>query len=227
MAGEEAGLELGQEADGGFFVEKRVGDFVLFAFLPGGEDFFAGIVFEQDGSVLLDVEVFEGDLLAIEERERGAVGEEGAEFFHQVEGEGRAAGAVAVEEAALGIESAGFEGAAAVVHEQGVEEGEESVHRIERRAARATGNLDRGVMVDEEVGKNGEVAGGGIPLNAAQRVEAGGTRDEADADGEEICGIGESKCAFWGFLAMITGGTHQDVAGVCELGGDHVGRDGE
>ena len=138
VTGEEAGLKLAEEADRGFFVEEGVGDFVLLAFLPGGEDFFAGRVFEEDRAVFFEIEILEGDLLAVEEGEGGAVCKEGAEFFHQVEGEGGAAGAVAVEEAALGIEAAGFEGAAAVVREEGVEKGKQGVDGVERWAAGPT-----------------------------------------------------------------------------------------
>ena len=46
VAGQQASLEMREEADGGFFVEKRMVDFVLLALLPGGENFFAGIVLE-------------------------------------------------------------------------------------------------------------------------------------------------------------------------------------
>src|SRR6478609_5956545 len=88
VAGEQAGLELGKETDGGFLVEEGMVDLVLFALLPGSEDFFAGVVLEKDRAVFLDVEILEGDLLAVEERERGAVGEKRPEFLHQVEREG-------------------------------------------------------------------------------------------------------------------------------------------
>ena len=89
------------------------------------------------------------------------------------------------------------------------------------------GGRDAGIVVGEEMGKDGEVAGGGIPLDASQGVEAGGAGNETDADGEEIGGVGEGEGAFRGFLAVIAGGAHEDVAGVGELGGDHVGGDGE
>jgi hypothetical protein len=47
VARQQAGLEVGKEANGGFFVEEGVVDFVLFAFLPGGENFSAAVVHEQ------------------------------------------------------------------------------------------------------------------------------------------------------------------------------------
>jgi hypothetical protein len=50
MAGQQAGLEMRQETDGGFLVEEGMVDFVLLALLPGGEDFLAGIVLEEEMS---------------------------------------------------------------------------------------------------------------------------------------------------------------------------------
>lgn len=135
MAGQEAGLQLWQQTDGCFLVEKRMGDLILFALLPSGEDFFSGIVLHKNGSVFFVVEVLAGNLLAVDQRERGAVGKEGPEFFHEIESQRRAAGTVAVEKTALGIETAGFQGTSAFVCEQCIEEGKESIDRVERWAA--------------------------------------------------------------------------------------------
>ena len=62
-----------------------------------------GIVFEKNGPRFFDFEVFGGDLFPVDEGEAKAVGEVGTEFFHEVEGEGLAAGAKAVEESHLGV----------------------------------------------------------------------------------------------------------------------------
>jgi hypothetical protein len=55
-------------------------------------------------------EVLGFDLAAVDEGEDESVGEEGAEFLHDVECEGGASGSVVVEEADTGVESDGFEG---------------------------------------------------------------------------------------------------------------------
>lgn len=142
MAGEQEGLQVGQEADGRFFAEKGVGDFGLLALLPVREDGLAGRLFEVDGSVFLGFEIRGGELLSVDQGEGGAVGEEGAELFHEIEGEGGSAGAISVEEAALRVEADRFEGAAAVVHEEGIEKGEQGVKAILGRAARPGGVLE-------------------------------------------------------------------------------------
>ena len=92
-------------------------DFILFALLPSGEDFLAGIVLEKNGTVFLGIEVVGCDLLAVEEGKRRAVGQKGSELFHEIEGQRGTAGAIPVEEAALGVETAGFQRTAAIVHE--------------------------------------------------------------------------------------------------------------
>lgn len=201
-------------------------DFVLFALLPGRENFFAGIVFEQHGTVFFEIEIFAGDLLSIEEGECCAVGEESAEFFHEVERERWASRAIAVEEAALGIEAATFQRAAAVVHEEDVKEGKQGIDRIERRAAGASVDGDLGIVIGEEVGEDGEIGGGGVPFYAAQGIERGGSGNEANADCEEIGGLIESESALGRFYAVIASGPHQYVSRVGELCRDHVGGDG-
>lgn len=103
VACEEGGLGEGDEAEGlGFFV-VGVCDGGFLAFLPGGEDGFAGVVGEAVGVGGVGDEVFWGDLFSIEKGDGEAVCEEGAEFFHEVECETGAAGAVSVEEADLGV----------------------------------------------------------------------------------------------------------------------------
>ena len=45
VAGKEAGLDMGEESEGDFLVDEGVVQVFLFALLPGGEDFFAGVGF--------------------------------------------------------------------------------------------------------------------------------------------------------------------------------------
>ena len=52
VARKEQGLRVEEEAEGKFFCEEGVLDFVLFAFLPGGEDFLAAVVGEEHGTRL-------------------------------------------------------------------------------------------------------------------------------------------------------------------------------
>jgi len=137
---------LGEEAEGDFLVDEWVVEGVLFPFLPGGEDFLAAVGFQENGSAGLDLEVVGADLLSVDEGEGEAVCKEGAEFLHEIERKGVAAGAGLVEEAGLGIEADGFAGGAAVVCEEDVEKGEEGVGAIERGALGAALELEGGIV---------------------------------------------------------------------------------
>ena len=106
-----------QKPDGCLLIQERVIDFILFAFLPSGEDFLAGIVLEKNGTIFLGIEVLGSYLLAVEEGKRRAVGQKSSELFHEIEGQRGTAGAIPVEEAALGVETAGFQRTATIVHE--------------------------------------------------------------------------------------------------------------
>ena len=120
VAGEEGGLREGDEAEGDGFAGVGMDNRGLFAFLPGDEGGFPGIVSEAVGVGGVDGEVFRGELAAVEERDGEAVGEEGAEFFHEVKGEGGAAGAVSVEESHIGVQTHPFQGRGAVVTQKAV-----------------------------------------------------------------------------------------------------------
>ena len=85
-------------------------------------ELFSRVVLEEDGTGLLGFKIGHRELAAVEKGERDPIGEEGTEFFHQVERQGWAARAVAVEKSTLGIETAALKGAAAIVHEQRIEE---------------------------------------------------------------------------------------------------------
>lgn len=219
VAGEEGGLGKGDEAEGDGFAGVGVGEGGFLAFLPGGEEGFAGGVGEAMGVGGVDVEVFGGDLATVEEGDGVAVGDEGAELFHEVEGEGWAAGAVAVEEAELGVEAGGEEGGGAVVGKEGVEEGEEGVCGVGGWAADATGEGDAGG--DEEVAVDGEGVGGGVALDAAECFEGRGRRggEGAEVMGEAVGGLGEGG----GGLRAFAGTAAEEETGVGNLAGKETG----
>lgn len=184
MSGEEAGLNLRQETDRDFLLNKRVGDFLGFAFLPGGEDGFSRIIFEKNGPRFFDFEIFGGDLFAVDEGETKSVSKVGAEFFHEVKGEGLTAGAEAVEEAHLGIKTDGFAGGTAVVGEHDVEEGEERVDGVKRRTTGAVCEDEGAAFLLRESNqfvKDGEVGDGGFAFDAAEGVERVGVEGGFDA----------------------------------------------
>ena len=204
----------GDETEGlGFFVVGMC-DGGFLAFLPGGEDGFAGIVGETVGVGGVGDEVFWGDLFSVEEGNSESICEEGAEFFHKVEGEAGAAGAVSVEEADLGVEAGGDEGGGTVVCEEGVEEGEEGVGGIRWRAADAAWEGDAGGR--KKMCIDGESACGGISFKASKSVEVWGWRglDACDDDGELVGGGVEVLCGLGAFACTAA----EDGAGVGDFG---------
>ena len=67
VSGKEKGLDVGKDAEGGAFVEEWVDDGVLFLFLPGLQDAFAGGVFEGDDASLGNGEVVGAELAEVDE----------------------------------------------------------------------------------------------------------------------------------------------------------------
>lgn len=219
VAGEEGGLGKGDEAEGDGFAGVGMGDGGFLAFLPGGEEGFAGGVGEAVGVGGVDDEVFGGELAAVEEGDGVAVGDEGAELFHEVECEGGAAGAVAVEEAELGVEAGGEEGGGAVMGKEGVEEGEEGVCGVGGWAADATGEGEAGG--GEEVAVDGEGVGGGITLDAAECFEGRGRRSGecTEVVGEAVGGV----CEWGGGFGAFAGAAAKEDAGVGDFAEEEAG----
>lgn len=232
VTGEEGGLGEGDEAEGDGFAGIGMGEGGFLAFLPGGEECFAGVVGEAVGVGGVDDEVFWGKLAAVEEGDGVAVGEEGAEFFHEVEGEGGATGAVAVEEAELWVEAGGEEGGGAVVGKECVKEGEEGVGGVGGWAAGAAGEWESGG--GEEVAVNGEGVVGGVALDAAECFEGLGWLggEGAEMVGEAVCGV----CEGCGGFGAFAGAAAEEEAGVGDFadeetcgeagGGGGVGAEG-
>jgi len=182
VAREQQGLRVQEQADGEFFPEKGVLDFFLFSFLPGGEDFLASVVGEEHGAVFNCAKMFRLDLLAVHQGERKAVGEGDAKFFHEVEREAFASGAVAVEEADGGVESVRGEGAGGVEAQECVEVGEEGVEGVAGRAAVAFAEGEVFALLwRDHLAEDGEVLGGGFAFNAAEGVEVVGCGEGAEA----------------------------------------------
>ena len=95
------------------------------------------LVRQQHRAVLQRAEDAGADLAAVDQGQHQPVGQDGAELLQQVERQRRAAGPVAVQEAHRRVEAERLQRRAAVVGEEGVEQREQGVDRVERRAARA------------------------------------------------------------------------------------------
>ena len=219
VAGEQQGLRVEEQADGEFFSEIGVLHFFLFSFLPGGEDFFASVVGEEHGAVFKGAKVFGLDLLAVHQAEGKAVGQGDAKFFHQVEREAFASGAVAVQVADGGVESVRGERAGGVEAEECVEVGEERVEGVEGRAAVAFAKGEVFALLRDHPAKHGEVVRGGFAFDAAEGVGVVGRGEGAEAVRDGVGG-GFKGGGVGGVVNGFAGGAAQDVAGVGEFAGD-------
>src|SRR3954470_17570547 len=99
MAGEQRRLEVGEEPYGRLFAEERMDDLLLLSLLIGHQDGFSRCIVHDHASRLAGMEAVGANLLEIDEREGQAVGEEGAQLFHEVERQAGTAGTVAMQEA--------------------------------------------------------------------------------------------------------------------------------
>lgn len=79
-----------------------------------------------------------------------------------------------MEEADGGVEAGGFAGGAIVMGEEGVEEREQCVKRVQGRSAGALCEVEGGLLGGDEVVEGGEVGLGGIAFEAAELVERSG-----------------------------------------------------
>lgn len=90
-------------------------DCFLFSLLPGGQDCFSAVFFEEDGSAWFIGEVLGCYLFAVSEGDSEAIGQHGAEFFHEVQGHARTSWSVSVVNSYGGVNSTGFQGGSSVV----------------------------------------------------------------------------------------------------------------
>jgi hypothetical protein len=121
VAGQEARLDEGQLGNAQVLVQQRMVEALLFAFLVGFDDKFAPGVGEFHGSAFAHGEMVGLNLLSVDECDGEAVSKPGAEFFHEVEGEGGAIGSVHMEKPNEWIEADAGERGDTIVTHKGVE----------------------------------------------------------------------------------------------------------
>ena len=117
--GQDAGLQFQSTAVADFVVEDRMDDKGVHPLFVDLEEAFAGREGEVDGAAGLD-EVFGGQDAFVDQGEDHAVGDDGPEFFHQIERQGRASKTRLMEEADVGIKSDRQKGQHAVFGQEAV-----------------------------------------------------------------------------------------------------------
>ena len=227
VAGKQAGLDMGEESNGHFFVEERVGDLIALSFLPGSENGFSRIVLEKNSSGLLGSKIGSLDLSSVQQGQCHSICEERAEFFHEIECERGATGPVAVEKPALRVEAAGLECRPAIVHEEAGEEGEEGIDGIAGRAAGTAIKRNGRIVIGEKLWDSREVSHGGIPFDSTQLIEGNGPDRKPDPPLEEIDHPREFKCAAGIFVPVIPRGPLEDISRIRDFGSHDVLCNGE
>src|SRR5690606_15544456 len=132
----------GYQAKRRLLLKEGMQPLLLLALLPGGKHGLAAVLGKPDGAAVSSLKIAGTKLTPVEKRQREPVSQNGPQLLHQVERQARPSGPVAVEEADGRIESHAFGRAATVVGEQGVEEGQHGIDRVERRPARAAAEGD-------------------------------------------------------------------------------------
>ena len=111
----------------------------------------------------------------------------------------------------LGIETTGFACAAAIVHGQGIEKGNQGIHGIKWRAATAVCDVNARIVVGHQMGKHGEVGCCLVALELTKGYEGCGSGYKSYAYGEEVGGLCECECAR---RIFHRGRAHQRMAGM-------------
>ena len=171
VASQNTGLDKWHLPDAQVLLQQWVLHGFLFPLLIGGDDEPASGIGELDGPALALPEVFRADLPPIDQRDRQSVGNPGAELLHEVERQGRPVRAFRVEEADERVEPDRGERRDAVVTHEGVEETEEAVDPVARRASRPGGEAKALALLFQEKAEDAEVLLAGEPFAAAQGVE--------------------------------------------------------
>jgi hypothetical protein len=148
-------------------------DLLALALLPGGQHRLAAVLLQQNGTVLHHPEIAGPHFASVQHGERQPVRERRPQLFHEVERQARPAGPQAVQEASRGVQAHAFQGAAAVMHEQGVEEGEQRIGHIHRRPPAAAAEGERGIGDAQRMGEDAEIQRRRLAFLAAQPVQIG------------------------------------------------------
>src|SRR5260221_3936441 len=167
MARQNASLDKWHLSDAQVLLQQRVLHGFFLPLLVGGDDQPASGVGELDGPALALPEVLRADLAPIDQRDRQPVSDPGAELLHQVERQSRPVRAFRVEEADERVESDGGERRDAVVPHEGVEETEQAVDPVARRAPRTGGEAKALALLFQEKAEDAEVLLAGEPFPAA------------------------------------------------------------
>ncbi len=215
VAREEERLDMGQKPDFDLLAKERVDDGLLLLFLPREKDGLARVIAHFHGAGFGGLEVLGAELLQVDERERHAVGQWRAELLHEIERKAVPARAQGVEESDLRIEADALQRAGAVVRQKRVEERQQGVHRIERRAAVAVLDRERLALGDKKHVEGLEILGGCLALDAAHLVRCSSLAELLHKRRKLNDALGAT-----GFVAVVAQAALENGSRIDDLAGD-------
>ena len=174
MTGEDASLNERQLAEAQILIQQRMVQGFLFALLVGGDDAFAPGVGEFDRAAFAQLEIIRADLLAVDERDRQAVGEPRAKLFHQVQRQRGSVRAFDVQIADEGVQPDAGQRRDAIVAHEGVKETEQAVDAVPWRTARANGEGKLVALLFEQQAEYAEVLAKSAVMRRALSIAAEG-----------------------------------------------------
>lgn len=96
-------MRVGQQADLHFLIEDVMGNGIFFAFLPALENFLRLSGSSKTAAIFFAVKIPRTDDTVIDQGQHEAVGQIGAQLFHQIQGQTAAAGTISMQKARLDV----------------------------------------------------------------------------------------------------------------------------
>ena len=217
MPGQNPGLDERHLCHTKILVQQRVVQFLLFSFLIGFDDPLAAGIGEFHGATFTDRKIAGADLLPVDQRDGQPVAQPGPEFFHQIQCQRRAIGPVHVQKPDKRIQAGRRQSSDAVVTDQGIKEGEQTVDAVSGRAAAARSEQEIVALLFEAEIKDGEIQIRRHAFHASQGVEFGQAGQGTDLFGQRI-GNGVQPRRFL-VLLRLAGGAQKAVAAVLDFSG--------
>src|SRR5579875_742609 len=131
--------------------------FFLLSRLPRRDDGLACAIHEKDSITLLFKKIIPLHLAAVDQRQDEPISDRRTEFLHHVERETGTAWPVGMEKSDRGIQPNAFQCGFHIMAEKRIDEGQEGVYTVARRASAATCEAEGFLVADDHLIKDREV----------------------------------------------------------------------
>lgn len=201
--------------DHDLLIDDRVLECLSFAFLVGLDDGFASIGGQLDRAAFANGKIVRLDLLAVDESDRQTVCKPWTELLHEIERERGAVGAFGMEKSHEGIQSRGGQCGDAIVPDERIEEGQKTVHAIQRWLPGSETKHEIRLLLFEQVTECGEVGLGSRTFQSPDRVCVWSFRKPGDQTTNGLRGI--HQCFGGDRIWSLPRSTQQRISRVVEF----------